>query len=286
MLALALGYTGIRRGEATGLRVRGVNTLRKRLVVRDNAVEVDGMIIEGTTKSHRERTVPVPSFPMGRISALCEGRAARVAVVEGREAPATAAVHPRFGGSSRSLRPSFHASRRIHTAASLAVEAGANVKAIQKDVGHSSVAMTLDVYAELFDDGLDDVANRLDSAVGIMWANGPSDCSTCMEAGVQVPLAHHKSLRRLPGVSYANVGDSRVTERRSAASRPAAYPLPIDRAAPPCPKSTSTGDRPAGLETSTDSNVWSNHEDGRNRRRQRATAPSGLCEGRAYGGDG
>ncbi|MGY3555624.1 hypothetical protein [Williamsia sp. R60] len=75
---LALGYTGIRRGEATGLRVRGVNTLRKRLVVRDNAVEVDGMIIEGTTKSHRERTVPVPSFPMGRISALCEGRAGAV----------------------------------------------------------------------------------------------------------------------------------------------------------------------------------------------------------------
>ncbi|CAM3011577.1 hypothetical protein [Williamsia muralis] len=85
VLALALGYTGIRRGEATGLRVRGVNTLRKRPVVRDNAVEVDGMIIVGTTKSHRERTVPVPSFPMGRISALCEGRAARVAVVEGRK---------------------------------------------------------------------------------------------------------------------------------------------------------------------------------------------------------
>jgi integrase len=45
------------------------------------------------------------------------------------------------------------------------VSAGANVKAVQKMLGHSSAAMTLDVYADLFDDDLDAVADALDNAV-------------------------------------------------------------------------------------------------------------------------
>lgn len=51
-----------------------------------------------------------------------------------------------------------------HTAASLAVSAGANVKAIQRMLGHASAAMTLDTYADLFDDDLDAVATALDQA--------------------------------------------------------------------------------------------------------------------------
>ncbi|MDP9224780.1 MAG: tyrosine-type recombinase/integrase [Actinomycetota bacterium] len=47
------------------------------------------------------------------------------------------------------------------TAASLAVSAGANVKVIQRMLGHASAAMTLDVYSGLFVDDLDDVALRL-----------------------------------------------------------------------------------------------------------------------------
>jgi integrase len=51
-----------------------------------------------------------------------------------------------------------------HATASLAVSAGANVKAVQRLLGHASAAMTLDIYAALFDDDLDDVAHRLDLA--------------------------------------------------------------------------------------------------------------------------
>ena len=51
-----------------------------------------------------------------------------------------------------------------HTAASLAVSAGANVKSVQRMLGHASAAMTLDVYSGLFDDDLDAVADRLDAA--------------------------------------------------------------------------------------------------------------------------
>ena len=55
---------------------------------------------------------------------------------------------------------------------------GANIKVLQKMLGHKSAAMTLDVYADLFDDDLDAVARRLDEAaansdVGRMRANRP-----------------------------------------------------------------------------------------------------------------
>ncbi len=53
-----------------------------------------------------------------------------------------------------------------HTATSLAVSSGANVKAIQRMLGHASAAMTLDVYADLFDDDLEALAEPLDQAIG------------------------------------------------------------------------------------------------------------------------
>ena len=51
-----------------------------------------------------------------------------------------------------------------HTAASLAVQSGANVKTIQRMLGHTSAAMTLDVYSDLFEDDLDAVSAALDRA--------------------------------------------------------------------------------------------------------------------------
>ncbi|HWI01075.1 MAG TPA: tyrosine-type recombinase/integrase [Propionibacteriaceae bacterium] len=51
-----------------------------------------------------------------------------------------------------------------HTAASLAIKPGANVKVVQQMLGHASAAITLDVYAGLFADNLDEVADRLDQA--------------------------------------------------------------------------------------------------------------------------
>jgi len=50
-----------------------------------------------------------------------------------------------------------------HTAASLAVKAGANGKALQRMLGHPSAAITLDAYADLFDDDLDAVGGSLDA---------------------------------------------------------------------------------------------------------------------------
>lgn len=54
---------------------------------------------------------------------------------------------------------------RLATAASLAIASGANVKAVQRMLGHASAAMTLDIYAGLFADDLDGVADALDDLV-------------------------------------------------------------------------------------------------------------------------
>lgn len=45
-----------------------------------------------------------------------------------------------------------------HTAASLAISAGANPKVVHRMLGHASAAMTLDVYADSFDSDLASVA--------------------------------------------------------------------------------------------------------------------------------
>jgi integrase len=87
--------------------------------------------------------------------------------------------HPRSGWfakavtASRVPRVTPHDLR--HTAASLAVSAGANVKAVQRMLGHASAAMTLDVDSDLSDDDLEAVATALDHArsqqnVGKLWA--------------------------------------------------------------------------------------------------------------------
>lgn len=55
-----------------------------------------------------------------------------------------------------------------HTAASLAISSGDNVEAVQQMLGHASAAMTLDTYADLFDDALDAVAARLNAQMPLV----------------------------------------------------------------------------------------------------------------------
>jgi site-specific recombinase XerD len=49
----------------------------------------------------------------------------------------------------------------------LAIAAGANVKSVQRMLGHASVGMTLDLYAGQFDNWLNDVAERACAREGI-----------------------------------------------------------------------------------------------------------------------
>lgn len=51
-----------------------------------------------------------------------------------------------------------------HTCASLAISGGANVKVVQKLLGHKTAVLTLDRYGHLFSDDLDAVADAFDTA--------------------------------------------------------------------------------------------------------------------------
>ena len=73
-----------------------------------------------------------------------------------------------------------------HTAASLAVHAGANVKALQRMLGHKNASMTLDVYADLFDSDLMDVARMLDAAVQV--ETGVEECGQNVGKNILEPV--------------------------------------------------------------------------------------------------
>jgi integrase len=172
-LVLFLAYTGLRWGEAVGLRVNSVDLSRARVLVRQNAVNVAGTIIAGTPKSHESRSVPFPEFLARSLTLLCLGKEGSSLVFgdgvnflptpthgDGWFAGARNRSHAKDASFPEKL--TLHDLR--HTAASLAISAGANVKAVQRMLGHASAAMTLDTYADLFDDDLDAVAIALNNA--------------------------------------------------------------------------------------------------------------------------
>jgi integrase len=184
-LLLTLAYTGLRWGEAVGLRVKDLNALRRRLSVRENAVRVGGIIIVGTPKTHASRSVPFPDLLTFHRAKSAESKSPDQLLFGGGTTHlATPSAHDGWFVAAvtkaQAIDPSFprvtpHDLR--HTAASLAISAGANVKAVQRMLGHASASMTLDTYADLFDDDLDGVAvalnlQALSSNVGKMWANG------------------------------------------------------------------------------------------------------------------
>jgi len=168
-----LGLCGPRWGEAVALRVRHVNRLRRRLRVEDNAVMVEGAYVFGTPKSGEARDLPVPPDVMLEIDELCKAKLP-AAFVFGDGGLPLRYPHAESGWFRRAVKraqsldetfPSALTPHDLrHTAASLAIAAGANVKVVQKMLGHASAAMTLDVYADLFDEDLDLVATRLGEA--------------------------------------------------------------------------------------------------------------------------
>jgi len=68
--------------------------------------------------------------------------------------------------------PDFHPHELRHTAASLAIASGADIKIVQQMLGHKSAVMTLDQCGHLFGDRLDMVADAMDAARTSALAGG------------------------------------------------------------------------------------------------------------------
>ncbi|WP_343466510.1 tyrosine-type recombinase/integrase [Rhodococcus aetherivorans] len=198
-LVLLLSYVGLRWGEVAGLRVRDIDFLRRRAILHQNAVQVGTKTVVGTLKGHKHRIVPLPKFVVDELAMQCRGKSpddllwpsqsgghlappsAKDSWLSGAvERCQRAAERARAAEGEHPTTPEFPrvtAHDLRHTAASLAISAGANVKAVQRMLGHASAAMTLDVYADLFDDDLADVARRMEEGVDRMRtkaAGGPS----------------------------------------------------------------------------------------------------------------
>lgn len=159
-LIRVLAYSGLRWGEASALRVHAVDVERRRLEVDQAHPEVGGKIVVGTTKNHQRRSVPIPRFLAAELSEHLAGKSPADLVFTSPEGGVLRNTNfrPRFfdPATERAGIPGLTPHELRRTAASLAIKAGANVKVVQQMLGHASAAMTLDVYAGLFSDNLDE----------------------------------------------------------------------------------------------------------------------------------
>ena len=157
------------------------------LLNQTGAVNVGGVVKVGTPKTHELRSVALPRFLVELLAEACRGKDHADILF-----PATAGGYAKSPGANtwfsgavdrcvaasaearakeRKRRPKAEPTTPVfpritphglrHTAASLAVQSGANVKAVQRMLGHASATMTLDTYADLFDTDLEDVADAI-----------------------------------------------------------------------------------------------------------------------------
>ncbi|WP_249401650.1 site-specific integrase [Streptomyces sp. YIM 121038] len=161
-------YTGPRWGEISAIKAGRLNPLKRTVRIVEAFTKLKGgRTILKDTKNHERRTLPVPAFLFGELKELAKSKGRDEFLFTGEDGALTYAEwRPIWrqavkdaGLQGRGLTP--HKLR--HTAASLAIQAGANPKAVQKMLGHKSAALTFDLYAHLWDDDLDDVATALDA---------------------------------------------------------------------------------------------------------------------------
>jgi integrase len=150
-LVLVAAYAGLRWGELVGLRVKRVDLLHGRIMVAEQATEIDGRFTWGPPKTEAgRRTVALPAVaaaalaehlaiysqpgPEGLVFSSTEGGLLRRSNFKRRVwQPATRAV------GVAGLR--FHDLR--HTSATLSIAAGASTRELMARMGHSSSAAAL-----------------------------------------------------------------------------------------------------------------------------------------------
>jgi integrase len=172
--------------ELAGLQRGDVDLLRGVLHVRRALKDVNGHLELGPTKTHQQRTVALPKFlsdmlarhlsadtkggtgPDAHVFTMKNGSLLRHGLFNGRYfrravagyTDAKGTHHPgALPASKHKLR--FHDLR--HTAASLAIHAGANPLLVSKQLGHSTVTITLDRYSHLMPNAAEAVAVQLDA---------------------------------------------------------------------------------------------------------------------------
>ena len=170
-------------------------------------VEVDGYMEESSPKGYEERSIPVPEFTLEQLSIHIEDKtpADHVFVSSKSGSVLRNRTFRRgwFNDAAEQIGiPGLTPHELRHTCASLAVSAGANVKALQRMLGHSSAKETLDTYSDLFDEDLEIVAAALEGmgavlCVGTTGANRMGGLDTR-------PRGRYSTGRKLSPLSDSN----------------------------------------------------------------------------------
>lgn len=177
-LVLVLGYCGLRFGEAAGLQIGDVDLDTRRIRVRRSVTHVARTgLVEGSTKNHSSRTVPIPEFITRLLSTEMAGRSGTDLVFPSRRVGYLTLGEARWAFDKATATVDDCAGVRLHdlrhTCASLAIRSGANVKVVQRLLGHKTAVLTLDRYGHLFPDDLDAVADAFDNAADALRTVAP-----------------------------------------------------------------------------------------------------------------
>jgi integrase len=163
--------TGPRWGEVAGFQVGDLDARRRRLRVRRTLSTLSGhLVAKAYPKGRKRRDLPLTKTLAAELEELACGRAKTEPLfVTSKGNPWLHSSWEREwdlvkerAGLDAGFR--FHDLR--HTAASLAIASGADVKQVQLMLGHESATMTLDLYGHLWNDKLDDVADRVEALLG------------------------------------------------------------------------------------------------------------------------
>lgn len=173
--------TGLRRGEAIALRWSDIDLAAARLSVRQQRVPEGAGVATRPPKTRLSRRTLVLS---GLAVAALRAHRARQAADQLAAGPAWlesgliftradgAPLHPNAiywpwrQALARAGLPPLRPHDLRHTAASLLLDDGANLKAVQELLGHSTIRETADIYGHLSHTGHADLAARMDRLLG------------------------------------------------------------------------------------------------------------------------
>lgn len=168
-VVLVLGLCGLRWGEIVGLQVKDLNVSAGTIMIRRTLVEINGKLEESTTKSHRWRIVHLPEL----LSKTCH----QWVFEKAQDDPLFHTQEGTFLRNTNFTRRTFIPAlsraevKKIrihdlrHTAASIAISAGATPNMVKEMLGHSDVQLTMRVYAHIFEADREKVAANVNRAV-------------------------------------------------------------------------------------------------------------------------
>ena len=163
-LFFLLAMTGLRRGEALGLRWDDVDLAGRRLAIRQTVVEVGSRIIVSSPKTARGRRVV--ALDAGTAAVLVGLERAGDLVFSDGEPLRPTAVSKRFTALvKKSGLPRIRLHDLRHTHATLALQAGVHPKVVSERLGHSTVAFTLDIYSHVLGHMQSEAATQVASIV-------------------------------------------------------------------------------------------------------------------------